>query len=511
MKERINSAVKNRAVNKKIIFQIVVLLIIGIVFYLFSGQKWVYLIDDSITYMHPKAEHYGVMPVYPLFLFAIRFVFGEEGYLNAVVLIQSVIAIICTLSFTLYLQRIFRLKFVETVLFYLFMMMPFTIELPEACISHAILTEGLAYPFFYIYFMFVLQYIFDKKAGWLICMTAMAAFMGLIRSQFLFLMIFTTFVFVCVEFSQKGYKTKLKRWIKAGINFLIGGIVSYVLIFFIYQLCAGYATWCVPVMERWEQQQEAVGNKNVQEETAEVINEEKPAAEPVETEQKKVEYKEAMSQLTNIIIIRGFYEADEEDAALFDTVEMQEIFRSVYAAVDEHQYRYVYARPGLYMWRDLVQDRIVHVAHDAITAYLNENPDVQIDRNAVLRELGIKVLLKHFDRYLYHSVRLIIPGFISSVFFQIESIYWLCHLITLFLFGIEIFGMLYCFKNNGERKTVLFALTTVGFIILMVLIINLVFMGTQRYMIYAMGIFYCSLYLLLKEWGLPWIKKRLKF
>ena len=36
-------------------------------------------------------------------------------------------------------------------------------------------------------------------------------------------------------------------------------------------------------------------------------------------------------------------------------------------------------------------------------------------------------------------------------------------------------------------------------IIVMVVIINLVFIGLQRYVVYGMGIFYCSMYLLLKE------------
>ena len=42
-------------------------------------------------------------------------------------------------------------------------------------------------------------------------------------------------------------------------------------------------------------------------------------------------------------------------------------------------------------------------------------------------------------------------------------------------------------------------LITVLFIIMMVVIINIVFMGLQRYMVYAMGIFYCGLYLITKE------------
>lgn len=478
-------------VHKKYI-QILGLCMLGMVFYLFSGREWIYLIDDSYTYMDAKAHFYGVKPIYPLFLFAVRFIFGENLYLGAVVVIQSVIAVICTLLFTLCLQRIFRLNFAEMILLYAFTMMPFAIDLPEACVSHMILTEGLAYPLFYIYFIFVLQYIFYKKKRWLLLTAAMAFLMGLIRSQLIILLIFTTLVFVCVEFAGKEYSMKIMRWIMAGVNLIIGLIGSYMLVLCIYQFCAGYENYLVPAINRWDNRQNAAENEGGQEEI--------DKAENISTaESEEITYQETMSQMTHLIMIRGFFEADEEDVVLFDTPEMQDIFRRVYEEADKREYRYKYAQPGLYMWRDLVNDRIVGAAKEAINNYLSDNPDVQINQSEVMRELGMKVLLKHFDRYLYHSIRLMIVGFISSVFFQIEKIYLLCHLITLCLFLISIGGMIYCIKYKGEKNVVVFAGSTVGFICMLVGIITLVFVPSQRYMVYAMGIFYCSMYLLLKE------------
>lgn len=470
-----------------LIIQILVLFLIGTAFYLFSGQEWLVIEKDSQSYLYTTIHNVGVMPVYPSFLFIIKYIFGETLYLDAAVIIQSVIAIIFTMIFVIYLQYTFRLKFAETILLYIGAMLPFAIDIPRVCVTHQIITESLAFSFFYIYFIFLLQYILSGKRKWIFITTGLAAFMALIRSQLLFLIIVTAIFFVCTEFAKDKKKKSIKRWIKAGINLLFSMLVTYLLVLFVYQVRESYFAYMLPAIDRWNQRTIALETENEE-------NEDVLAAKSEETK-----YHETMSQMTHLIIIRGFFEADEEDVVLFDTPEMQEIFKRVYDEVDREQYRYVYAKPGLYMWKYLVPDKIVNVAYESIRDYLNENPELHLNEEKIMRELGMKVLLKHFDRYLYHSIRLMIAGFISSVFFQIERVYWLCHLITLFLFGLAIFGVIYCIKYKGDKKTVIFAGATVGFIFMLVGIITLVFMVQQRYMVYAMGIFYCSLYLLMRE------------
>lgn len=494
--------------TKKRYMQILILLLIGAAFYLFSGQAWVTIEDDSPIYLDEEIKNAGVMPIYPLFLSVMKYFFGEILYLDAAVVIQSVIAILFTMIFVLYLQYVFRLKFIETILFYIGTMMPFAFELPRVCITHQIMTESLAFSFFYIFFMFLMQYVLSGKRKWLAATVGMAVVMALTRSQLLFLFIVTVIFFVGAEFARDKKSGGIKRWIKAGRNFLLGMVVTYLLVLLVYQLRGNYFTFVHPALNSRNQKAEVVEQESEEQEIEEET-----------TEAEIVKYQARMSQMTHLIIIRGFYEADEEDAALFDTPEMQEIFRRVYDEIDKDQYRYEYAEPGLYMWRDLVKDEIAWVAGGAVSNYLSEHPEIQMNAEEAMKELGMKILLKHFDRYLYHSIRLMIVGFISSVFFQIEKIYLLCHFITLFLFGFSIWGILYCIKYKGEKNVIIFAGITVGFICLLVGVFALVFIPLQRYMVYAMGIYYCSMYLLLKEVlfimaernELPWIKKILKF
>ena len=509
MNEQIKEDMRPRSRQK--VIQILILAVMGIVFYLVMGREWIAIEDDTPFYLNPRRE--GVMPVYPLFLFAVKCIFGENLYLDAVVVIQSVLAIVCTMVFVLYLEKQFQLKWIETILLYAACMLPFSIYLPEAGITHQILTEGLSYAFFYLYFLLLLQYVFTQKIRWIASATAMAAFMELIRSQMLFLLGVTAAVFVCVEF-VKGYKDKIsRRIIRVGADCVIGVMGILVAVSLVYKIYGWYYIHQLPVIENWGQKAVAEQAETLEEADAGDGRAAHNTVQQEESEPSNAENPGSLSQFTSLIIIRGIYEIDEDDIELFDSPEMKEVFQRVFDAIDAEQYRYVYARQDLYMWQDLVKDKIPLVVFEHVGVYLRDNPDVQLNNVQICRELGMRVLLHHFDRYLYHSFRMMISGFISSVFFQIERVYLLCHIITLVLYLIAAVGIVYCLKKGGNRKVAAFALTTLAYIFLMVTVTNLVFLGLQRYMVYAMGIFYCNLYLLAREAvlitaeGSTWIKK----
>ena len=463
--------------------QAVVLAVIGVIFYLLLGQEWISIQDDTAAYLQPTGIT-GVMPVYPMFLFGIKSIFGESLQLDMVVIIQSVIAIICTMIFSFYIQQQFRLKFAETVLIYIACMLPFSIYLPETGITHQILTEGLCYALFYPYFLFLLHYTLTKRTRYLAVSLLFAVLLALTRSQLLFLLIVTALDFVIVESVKDKTTGIVKKILKVLLRTAlgIGGIL--IIVIMVYKVLGLYLTYQLPVIQ--ERKQEAVMEEDADEQ-------------PGRVEADRTDTRANMSQMTALLMIRGFYEADEEDVALFDTEEMREIFRRVYRSVDDKQYRYVYARQDLYMWKDLVCDRIINVADVQVNAYLQENPDVNLNAADVLNELGWRVLWKHFDRYLYHTIRVMISAFIASVFWQIEKIYLLCHIITLFLFLFAVCGNIVCIRNGGNKKVIQFVCMAVGFIVIMVSVICAVFVGAQRYMVYAMGIFYCSMYLLVRE------------
>lgn len=425
-----------------VVIEYTLLLLSGIIFYVLLGDKWVSIETDSQFYINPSGRE-GVMPVYPAFLRLIRTILGEKYYLDGAVIVQSVLAILCTMVFVLMLKKRFGLKLWEELLLYLACMLPYSYNLPASGITHQIMTEGLAYSLFYIYFLFLLQFVLDKQYRWGIALIIMALFMMLVRSQLMILLVTTFAAFIYVVIRRIPNRRKAIRVTGAfgGLAIVGGGL-----------FIAGLRTQVLDI-----------------------------------------------PQFTSVLMIRGFYEVDYEDRELFDTPEMQEIFERVYRAVDEEQYRYVYARQDLYMWQDLVCDRISSVAYREIAEYLIQHPELNINARKINQELGSTVLFKHFGRYLYHTVRLMIPGFIAAVFWQIEPIYLLCHFIALCLYLYALIGSIICLKRKKNCQVAEFMLTVVGFILIMIVIINLMFFGMQRYVVYAMGIFYCAGYLLFKE------------
>ena len=434
-----------------VIIEYALLLLSGIIFYFCIGDEWLAIGKDSEFYMTPSI-HEGVMPGYPAFLQLMRIIIGDDHYLDGVVIAQSVIAILCTSVFVIALKKRFGLKLWEEFLFYVACMLPYTYNLPDSGITHQIMTEGLAYSLFYIYFLALLQFVLDKQYKWGIALIIMSLLMMMIRSQLMILLIttFAAFIYVMIRKIPDRRKAISVTGGCIGLAIVGGGL-------FIAAL------------------------------RSQVLD---------------------IPQLTSVLMIRGFYEVDYEDKELFDTPEMQEIFERVYHAVDEEQYRYVYARQDLYMWRDLVCDRIGIVAYREIGEYASQHPETDINARKIVQELGCTVLFKHFDRYLYHTVRLMISGFIAAVFWQIEPIYLLCHFIALFLYLYALIGSILCLKRKKNCREAEFMLTVVGFIVILIVTVNLVFFGMQRYVIYAMGIYYCAAYLLFRELVMLCIAKK---
>lgn len=470
--------------SKKKIISITTMLILGILFYGCAGQKWISIEDDSAAFMN-SGNHEGVMPIYPLFLSALKAWLGEGAYLNGVVIIQSILAIFCTLLFVCYLQKQFQLAWWEEIILYIICMLPFSIYLPESGITHQIMTEGIAYAFFYIYFLFLLKYVFTGKIKWCVSTWGMAVVMSLIRSQLLFLLLVLATVFILITVI---HSKKQKTWRKIVVfvsSIACSGVIVFLSVLAIYRIAPELS---IDKLSRY-----GVEEKQLEEKT-ELTKDETEIAPSAHSL-----YLQNMSQFTSVIMIRGLYEADATDEQLFENEEEKELFNYVYKAIDEKKYRYTYARQDLYMWKDLICDKIPIAAFQGYNEYIIDNPHSDIEPRSVLTKISLKILINHFGRYLYHTMRMMISGFISSIFFQISKIYLLCHFITLALFLLAVIGAVWCEKRGKNKQVAEFMATTLVFIGLMVTIVNVMFFGLQRYMVYAMGLFYCSSYLLLKE------------
>lgn len=474
------------------------LMILSLLFFMIPGERGYVLFDDSSSYMNLYSNMEGVMPGYPLFLHGNKFLFGEERYLYAVVAEQAVLATACVIIFTAVIQKKFRLRYWESYVCYGMTLLPFTTNMPESVTTHEIVTEGVAYALFYLFMAALLQAVWKKSYRWLTAGCAMAFVLTMTRSQLqiLFGACGVACIYVAVLRPEKSAGKKGGRLLK-----FLAGVVCCMMISLTGIWSAGEAAAAFQDMKaevRREEQREAQQMENTAVSQTE-NGQEEAAVKPVFT----------TSQYVTLIFSRGMYEADYEDYVLFEEEQVRNLYLILYSKADKAQCRYVYAEPGLWMWRDIVGG-IGSVGKECFyhqNVYYNENypelvysSDYSSVRNANQLIIGLTLIRAHFGRFLYHTFMLLPQAFICTVFFQIERIYLLCHLVTLFLYLSAAALTIWAYIDKKvETAYGEFMCSVLGTNLVLVLVISLVFFGQQRYLVYNFGIFYISGFLLFMQ------------
>lgn len=131
-------------------------------FFLAAGHNGPVLFDDSDSYILVR-QNEGIMPVYPLFIMVNQIIFGEAVYLWAVIIEQAVLAAFSVVLLEETIRKRFGLGWVESILIGIAALYPYTIEMPAAMMTQAILTEGLAYSLFYIFWVCLLGAVWEKS------------------------------------------------------------------------------------------------------------------------------------------------------------------------------------------------------------------------------------------------------------------------------------------------------------------------------------------------------------
>lgn len=561
--------------KSEIVFYLSLLIISLLFFCLPVGTSYV-LFDDSWTYIEflQLKNVEGVMPLYPLFLFTNRMVWGKGFYLQAVVVEQTLVAVICVIYFISKIKRRFQLYYKECYLLFLFSLVPFTTEYPLSMVTQDILTEGLSYALFYLLFILLMDAVWERSFGKLMGAFCFTFFLALLRSQMQILFAVCGAVaayLICVKFTHRTKGVFLLKMF-SGLILWIGimgiGVISVVrmndasqkIVFGegkISQCIAEYSQDMSPELnepvetqiedfEEYGKKQQNTGESPVdaqsdlkavfadmqdisgdkEEATGKDIDmqngepEEKEDAEqdspapntaPEVLEFLSSGYEESgisVSQYSSMIFSKAMYEADYEDYLLFEDEELQKQFLCVYEIVDELEYRYPYAETGLWGWKHISDsvgalgkhcfeglNRYFADYYNTTIAYFQYRCTAQ-----AFSTIGVKVLMNHFGSFVWHTIRLMVPAFIFTVFFQKEQFYLLCHLITLFLYVTALGLMIWCFasKKANHQCAEIMLLVLVNNVI-MVTAISLVFIGLQRYLVYAFGVFYVAYYLLLRE------------
>ncbi len=487
--------------------------------FLFLGSREPVLFDDSGAYLTVDRIE-GVMPIYPLFLLINQYLFGDAGYLQIVIVEQAVLAVVCVVLFVKVIKERFSLKYWESYLVFGLSLIPFTTDLPQAMSTQEILTEGIAYSLFYLLMLLLLQAVWTKRYRWLAGAFVMTLVLSMVRSQLQILFGVCGVVFLYILFCR-GRHAKRQYILLRVVPGFIGCLVIMCLgIILTSRISSGYKG-----LVRDNESFYAFVLKVQQPEEYEDYLEEQEllATRPKEElawDMGKIDWSNApegklvtrpfvSSQYVSLIFSRAIYEADPEDAGLFEDEMLRGLFLELYQAVDSEKQRYVYAQKGLWMWKDIVGG-IGMAGKTCLSVpseyYVANYPDIILSddfsnlRNAHLQEIGTTLLKAHFGRFVFHTLMLLPSAFICTVFFQIAPVYGLCHLITLLLYVTAVGLMIWGYADKGiEKKYAEFMALVLGTNIVMVLIISLVFFGQQRYLVYNFGIFYVAYGLLLQQ------------
>lgn len=490
-------------------------------FFLITGRGGAVLFDDSGSYMRLTWRE-GVMPFYPLFLLFNQCIFGGGLYLWAVVMEQALLAAFSIVLLEETVRRRMGLHAVEGVFLSTFLLYPYTIEMPAAVMTQAILTEGVAYSFFYLFLTCILLAVWDKSYARLIGAFGMTLLLTAVRSQLQVVFAVCGIVFwylICTRERKAGKRQRTVRFLAgmavcvavslAGVLLAAGLVRGYKKVMSADDGLTAFATR-IQVPDAYQAAGEEQGEPNREKAQQPESERELPKAETEEEAREKLIKKSfATSQYLTLIFSRGMYEADYEDAALFQDELQRGLYLALYEVVDAKQERYAYANEGLWMWKDIVGG-IGNIGMSCIFVpseyYVDNAPEIIMSddfgavRHSHLQTIGLTLIKAHFGRFLYHTLMLMPQAFISTVFFQYAPLYGFCHIVTAFLYLSAVALMIWGYADARVKKegAEMMALVLSANVVI-VLIISLVFFGQQRYLVYTFGPFYMAYYLLLRQ------------
>lgn len=482
------------------------LIFLSIIVFFLLGNKGYVLLDDSYGYIDSFQKE-GVMPLYPLFLFFNRALFGDNTYLQWVVCEQGVIAAVCIISFEEKIRRRFGFGHIYGILAYAALIFPFTIEMPTAMITHIILTEGLTYALFYVFMSNLLSFVWEKKCRFFIGSCFWAFVLSMIRSQLQILYVFCAMALAYYILLKKGVNILLRIAFSGILCLLVclAGIKLNVLV-------VGRYTELLNTVNSFTKYAATINRNIVLEFDKESSEEEKTSENEGDDSDSNFRFNAVSSQYATVLFSRGMYEADREDYLLFEDENLQKLFLFFYEKENEDKVLYNYAQPGLWMWRD-ISGGIGRLGVDCFflhqTYYennLNEmGEDIWKNYSSILNSnyinIGITLIKEHWPRVLLHWMAMLPQAFISTVFFQYAPLYLTCHVITFILYFTAILLTVWGFKNrqvnNGYAE---FMATVIVLNVAMVTIISIIFFCQQRYVIYTFGLFYVAYGLLITQW-----------
>lgn len=425
-----------------------VVLLIGIWFFFFLGEEGYILEKDSYTYLGDKhwVKSYGYI-VYPLFLKMCRWFWGEM-YIDAIFIIQSLLALLMSLLVTEYVRKKYLFSRKQGVLVFVLSFGPYTYTLPQYVANHGILTEGITFPLYNLWMICAIELYRNKKLFWNIALLVISILMTITRPPLLvFLVAYIILVLDVFRRQRSCIERKNNEWKRRLINFSIGVVVIF----------AGVMVFGLIIRNAW------------------------------------------FPQLTDAVAGRILCTVEKDDINLYSE-ELKPLFEAVYYEIDERGDRITYFRNDYKRWEDIcistnnnttLVEQIITENKVIINGLNNE-----LSNKSIKGELIYPLLLKHWDDYLVMTGELFLQSLVVAIFIHPDGIYLICCLFATLMYVVSII-LLYILKKKRMWEYIAPMSIVLIVIAIMCGLTNVVFMGVQRYVVYAFGWFYIAIVVML--------------
>lgn len=447
----------NKLQNRKSVQYIYYLLLVvtGIIICFFVGEDGPILMADSEAFLNPG---YGVSSSYTLyvsFLMICKKILGNGIYLYGIYVIQGAIAIIVSILLVEYLRKSYKLNYAITYIVYCIAYLPYLYNFPPNVVTHHIMTEALAIPVMILFFLCLLRYINEQKIGYMVGAMGMGVLLMKTRSQFRYILFIVLFIIV-IQFMRRRMKALSKKQRTIFSSVFVVGIVIVLYV----------AITIIPIMVR----------NNI------------------------------WQQFTDAVLGRTLCTIDIEDRELFYEPEQLGAFDFVYDKIDASKQRVPYFRNNTWRSNDIAYATNENTKHyygwieEYYSKYHSEIAVDELSNRVTNTSLTIisELLRDNMSDYIVMTLQLIPSSLVSSVFVQPDIIHGLCYFITFIIFLVTLLAIIYYHKRAIEMRYIVPMLLTLLILLTNVVVVNVLFYGQQRYVIYTYGLFYVSWIIMLK-------------
>ncbi len=434
---------EDKSIRRNFYIDVIATIVVAVTLFALFFINGVSAVNDSHCYETFRVEVMAE-PVYSLFLAFFRLFIHTDDYIKVAVFFQTAFAVFSVPFFVKRISDKFNLYPIFRIALYvmllLFYTMPAVFSRSGVLTFLAILTEGISYPLFFIFWVYIIDTITDKKTRDWVITFMISVILLLIRTQLAFAVVLAVLAGIYAFAARKDKKALIME---------AAAVLAAVIFIKTFQ-----SVFCYTIIHTFD-----VPPNNI-------------------------------SMYGNIMIL-----AEEDDSELFDDELTKSVFIARYYDMTDNGWGMVHYKGDSLMDAAMFYEECYDNIKDHMSmgSYFDDNNitygiDKYNIQNATAKAISLKLLPEHLGQWIYNYVGLCLVGFIRTVAVKPEST--LIQIYTALVYLILIGGIII---NRKNKSVVLFGAITVIGVLGQVMETSIAIMCISRYMMYMFPMVYCGI------------------